>query len=92
MAVLPEHRRRGIASRLLERGHAWADGMGLPCALDTETAQNVAFYRGRGYAVVAELPLEGSDLAITAMRRPRPAPATGVADGLERENRPSGRH
>lgn len=69
IAVLPEFRRRGIATSLLERGHAWADGMGLPCALETETAENVAFYARRGYVVVDELPLPGSGLTVTSMRR-----------------------
>jgi len=69
MAVLPEHRRRGIASHLLEAGHAWADDAGLPCALDTETPSNVAFYRRRGYQVVAELRVPDSDMTISAMRR-----------------------
>jgi GNAT superfamily N-acetyltransferase len=69
LAVLPEYRRRGIATHLLEAGHAWADAEGLPCALDTETARNVAFYARRGYAVVAELPLPGSGLTVAAMRR-----------------------
>ncbi len=69
IAVLPEHRRRGIASSLLEAGHAWADAARLPCALDTETAQNVAFYEHHGYQVVARLQVPGSDLTIAAMRR-----------------------
>ena len=69
MAVLPASRRRGIASHLLEAGHAWADAAGLPCALDTETARNVAFYGQRGYRVVAEMPLPSSDLTVAAMRR-----------------------
>ncbi len=72
MAVLPEHRRQGIASRLVESGHAWADAAGLPCALDTETAWNVAFYRHRGYQVLAELAVPCSELTVTAMRRPQP--------------------
>jgi GNAT superfamily N-acetyltransferase len=72
MAVLPEHRRHGIASRLLEAGHEWADAARLPCALDTETAQNVAFYRRRGYQVVAELPVPDTELTISAMRRVHP--------------------
>lgn len=76
MGVLPEHRRRGVASRLLEAGHRWADGAGLPCALDTETARNVAFYRHRGYEVVAELEVPGSGLTVSAMRRPRSDPPT----------------
>jgi GNAT superfamily N-acetyltransferase len=69
IAVLPEFRRRGIATGLLDMGHAWADGEGLPCALETDTAKNVAFYARRGYGVVAELPLPGSGLTVTSMRR-----------------------
>ncbi|MEX1297043.1 MAG: GNAT family N-acetyltransferase [Candidatus Limnocylindrales bacterium] len=69
MAVLPEHRRRGIASRLLEAGHAWADAAGLPCALDTETVRNTAFYERRGYRTVARLQVPGSDLTVSGMRR-----------------------
>ena len=72
MAVLPANRRRGIASHLLEAGHAWADAAGLPCALDTEMARNVAFYGHRGYRVIGRLPLPGSDLTVAAMRRVPP--------------------
>jgi GNAT superfamily N-acetyltransferase len=75
VAVLPQARRQGIASRLLELGHDWADRAGLPCALETETASNVAFYARRGYSVVAELPLPGSGLTVSAMRRAEPGPA-----------------
>jgi ribosomal protein S18 acetylase RimI-like enzyme len=73
IGVLPDHRRRGIASRLLDAGHAWADAAGLPCALDTLTDENVAFYERRGYRIVATAPVPGSGLRITAMRR-HPAP------------------
>jgi len=72
MAVLPDYRRRGIASALLEAGHRWADAARLPCALDTEPPGNVGFYQRRGYQVVAELPVPGSDLRVRAMRRPGP--------------------
>ena len=49
---------------------------GLPCALDTETVRNLAFYRQRGYQVVAELEVPGSDLTISTMRRDRATRAT----------------
>lgn len=74
IGVLPEHRRHGIAGRLLEAGHAWADGEGLPCALDTETDANIRFYSRRGYRVMAGLPVPGTDLRITGMRRGRGPP------------------
>ena len=48
IGVLAAHRRQGIATALLEAGHAWADGLGLPVALDTDTEENVAFYTRRG--------------------------------------------
>jgi GNAT superfamily N-acetyltransferase len=69
LGVLQDHRRTGIASALLTAGHGWADAEGLPCALDTLTDANIAFYRRRGYAVVAGASVPGSDLTLTAMRR-----------------------
>jgi GNAT superfamily N-acetyltransferase len=71
LAVMPSHRRRGIATALLASGHAWADELGLPVALDTETDDTVAFYERRGYVVVARGPLPESDRDLVAMRRTR---------------------
>lgn len=72
VGVLRAHRRRGIATALLEAGHHWADAAGIPCALDTLTDANIAFYRKRGYRVVAEAAVPDSDLVLTAMRRGSP--------------------
>ena len=72
MAVVPDYRRHGIASALLAAGHGWADAARLPCALDTESPGNVSFYQRRGYQVIAESPVPGSDLRAMAMRRPVP--------------------
>jgi GNAT superfamily N-acetyltransferase len=69
IGVVPEHQRRGIATALLEAGHAWAEAQGLPCALEADVDANVAFYRGRGYEVLASERVPGSDLVISAMRR-----------------------
>lgn len=68
IGTLPGWRRQGLATRLLSVGHAWADALGLPCALDTATDENVAFYRRRGYRVVASAEVPGSGMRITAMR------------------------
>ena len=67
LGVLPAHRRTGIATALMNIGHDWADRGGLPCALDTDTAENVAFYARRGYRVVARERLP--DRELVAMRR-----------------------
>ncbi|HSK93571.1 MAG TPA: GNAT family N-acetyltransferase [Candidatus Angelobacter sp.] len=73
LGVLPAHRRRGIATALLDAGHAWAEGLGLPCALDTDLDENVAFYQRRGYEVVGRERLPDGDHDLVAMRRPLPA-------------------
>lgn len=68
LGVVPTHRRNGIATALLEAGHAWADDLGLPVALDTDSDENVAFYEGRGYVAVAREPLPDTDRDLVAMR------------------------
>lgn len=68
LGVLPAHRRNGIATALLEAGHAWAGDLGLPVALDTDTDENVSFYERRGYAVMAREPLPDTDRDLVAMR------------------------
>ena len=69
LAVVAGHRRHGIATALMEAGHGWADDLGLPVALDTDTDENVAFYERRGYEVVAREPLPYTDRDLVAMRR-----------------------
>lgn len=72
IGVLPKHRRQGIATALMEAGHAWADDLGLPVALDTDTEENVAFYARRGYEVMARERLPDSGGELVAMRRRLP--------------------
>lgn len=75
IGVLPNHRRQGIATALMETGHAWADDLGLAVALDTDVEENVAFYARRGYEVMARERLLDSAGELVAMRRrvdPRP--------------------
>lgn len=72
IGVLPAHRRQGIATTLIEDGHAWADDLGLPVALDTDTEENVAFYTRRGYEVIARARLPDSHRELVAMRRRPP--------------------
>ena len=72
LGVLPGHRRRGIATALMDAGHAWADGLGLPCALDTTSEDNVAFYERRNYRVMARERLSGAGYDLVAMRRHQP--------------------
>jgi GNAT superfamily N-acetyltransferase len=69
IGVLPPHRRRGIATALTEAGHVWADDLGLPVPLDTDTEENVAFYTRRGYEVMARDRLPDSARELNAMCR-----------------------
>ncbi len=69
VGVLPGHRRRGIASTLLDAGHAWAESEGLPCALETFDADNIDFYKRHSYEIVTTAPIPGTNLQATAMRR-----------------------
>ncbi len=72
IGVLPTHRRRGIATALLEGVVAWADDKGLPVSLDTLDPGNVAFYGRLGFEIVATETVADSGLTVTSMRRPTP--------------------
>lgn len=50
----PDWQRRGIGSVLIEEGLGWAMRDGLGVYLETETAENVAYYRHLGFAVRTE--------------------------------------
>jgi ribosomal protein S18 acetylase RimI-like enzyme len=54
IGVEPRHRRRGIGTALLGPGVEAADSSGLPCALLTNSEENLAFYAKRGFEVVLE--------------------------------------
>jgi ribosomal protein S18 acetylase RimI-like enzyme len=54
IGVDPPYQRQGIGSALLAPGLAAADEAGLPCALLTNSEENLAFYRNRGFEVVLE--------------------------------------
>jgi GNAT superfamily N-acetyltransferase len=61
LGVEPEQQGQGIGSLLLEPVLSRADQEGCPCYLETQTEENVAFYRNHGFEVVheGELPNQG---------------------------------
>jgi GNAT superfamily N-acetyltransferase len=64
----------GLGSRLLEPGHARADAAGELAYLETFTAKNVAWYSKRGWDVVIEGIVPGTDTPVWGLiRQPRPA-------------------
>ena len=66
--VLPASQGTGIGSRLIEHGHRAADAAGLPCYLETFTERNVAYYRRRGWDVVATYRV-GDGVPVYVLRR-----------------------
>lgn len=54
IATHPDWQRRGLAGALMAVVFEIADDQGLPCYLETETPENVAYYRHHGFEVRSE--------------------------------------
>lgn len=54
IATHPDWQRRGLAGLLMGVVFEIADSAGLPCYLETETPENVAYYRHHGFEVRSE--------------------------------------
>lgn len=54
LATHPDWQRQGLGAALMEATFERADADGLPCYLETETVENVAYYRHHGFEVRAE--------------------------------------
>ncbi|MFP5489521.1 MAG: GNAT family N-acetyltransferase [Acidimicrobiia bacterium] len=54
LATHPDWQRRGLAGELMAVVFELADRDGLPCYLETETPENVAYYRHHGFDVRSE--------------------------------------
>jgi GNAT superfamily N-acetyltransferase len=54
LATHPDWQRQGLGAALMNVQFERADAEGLPCYLETETPENVAYYRHHGFEVQAE--------------------------------------
>lgn len=54
LATHPDWQRQGLGSALMRVMFERAESEGLPCYLETETVENVAFYRHHGFEVRSE--------------------------------------
>jgi ribosomal protein S18 acetylase RimI-like enzyme len=61
IATHPDWQRRGLAAALMAVVFAIADDDGLPCYLETETPENVAYYRHHGFEVRSEWDVSTAD-------------------------------
>ncbi len=69
LGVSPAHRRRGVGHQLLADWLAYVDRREpAPVHLETDVAQNLAFYAGAGFEPVAEFRLFG--VPVWSLRRP----------------------
>jgi GNAT superfamily N-acetyltransferase len=59
LATHPQRQREGLASAVLEPVLSEADRRGLPCCLETSTADNRRFYERRGFTQVTDVVLPG---------------------------------
>lgn len=74
LVVDPAVQRSGIGGRLQQAMLEGADREGLPCYLETQKQDNVAYYRRFGYEVDRELrPVKGGPPLFTMRREARPA-------------------
>lgn len=70
LAVAPDHRRRGVAGRLLRPALHLADDLDVQTYLETSTQHNVDMYRSAGFEVVADRTVSNGGPEVWAMRRP----------------------
>lgn len=61
LATHPDWQRQGLGAALMAIVFERADGHALPCYLETETAENVAYYRRHGFEVRTEWDLGVGD-------------------------------
>lgn len=66
----PDWQRRGIGAALINEGISWARRDGLGVYLETETAENVAYYRHLGFEVRTEWDVPGSGPHMWGMWHP----------------------
>lgn len=61
LATHPDWQRQGLGGALIGVVFEQADTAGLPCYLETETTENVAYYRHHGFDVRSEWDLVAND-------------------------------
>jgi len=80
LGVAPEKQGQGIGGGLLQPTLDRADADGVSCYLETQTEENVGFYRNRGFEVLCEQREPVGGLPLWFMVRP-PGPSAGQEAG-----------
>ncbi len=71
LATHPDWQRQGLGATLMAAMFERTDAEGLPCYLETETAENVVYYRRHGFDVRSEWDVPGGP-HMWGMLRPAP--------------------
>lgn len=80
VGVIPEARRRGVASKLLAPVLEQCDQDGIPAYLENSDPANLDYYKGQGFVDIGVLPMPRACPPVIAMRRdplirgPQPSP------------------
>jgi len=69
IAVDPRFQGQGLGKRVMAPMLRYCDEHGLPAYLENSKAQNVPFYRGRGFEVVEDFDVDGQGLPMWLMLR-----------------------
>ncbi len=72
LATHPDWQRRGLGAALMASMFERTDAEGLPCYLETETIENVAYYRRHGFEVRSEWDVPDGGPHMWGMLRPAP--------------------
>ena len=70
LGVDPVHQGQGIGRSLLEHGMAQAKEANIPCYLETQTEDNVLFYRKRGFELLRVADLHETGFKLWLMHKP----------------------
>ena len=70
LGVDPAHQGQGIGGSLLEHGMAQAKEAGIPCYLETQTEDNVTFYRKRGFELLHVAEFHETGFKLWFMHKP----------------------
>jgi GNAT superfamily N-acetyltransferase len=62
---------KGVGGRLLQEGLARADADGLPCYLETQKEENLAFYGRHGFVARNTIEVRGAPTVWTMQREPK---------------------
>lgn len=69
IAVDPRFQGQGLGKRVMAPMLRYCDEHGLPAFLENSKAQNLAFYRGRGFEVIEDFDVDGKGLPMWLMLR-----------------------